>query len=393
MAFVLKFAGNSIDLDVDPQALTASWSGPASLSPSAMAEAIRVALASPVGYPRLNQSVVPGDRVVLALDPSLPELPAIVELVIEHLEESGLERHNITAVLADRADAPAPSLAVEGIEVRAHDPDNRNELAYLSSTSPGRRIYLNRALIDADVTFVIGGLGVAPGFGLRGPWSVLFPGLSDRETIIEKGAAVHKVADDSGPADEATEVAWLLGNQLQMGVLDTAGGVGDAVVSRFDLQARTGSQMIEKAWTFRAPERAEVVVAGIHRTEGLGPLIQGLSAAARLVRRGGRVVVLSRSRGMPGEALQALAAADHDRQGAAALADFAAASDYSLARRLAEALDWADLYVHAEMSSDLLESIGLTPIEKPESARRLIGAASSVITLNHADYVRPLIAE
>ncbi len=64
-----------------------------------------------------------------------------------------------------------------------HDPDDRAQIAYLASTKEGRRVYLNRLLTDADVVVPVGRLGYDPILGFRGPWSLLFPGLSDRETL------------------------------------------------------------------------------------------------------------------------------------------------------------------------------------------------------------------
>ena len=47
---------------------------------------------------------------------------------------------------------------------------------YLAATKEGRRIYLNRSVIDADVVIPVGRIGFHPIMGYRGPWSVIFPG-------------------------------------------------------------------------------------------------------------------------------------------------------------------------------------------------------------------------
>ena len=397
MEFSLKFGGESLDLESDPGTLIASWSGPNPVAGDQIAAEARSALAEPIGYPPLNQAVVPGDQVVLALDPLVPELAKVTREVIEHLVQAGIERESISAVIASAVEIP-PSLDLpEGLATHRHNPDDRNELAYLASTNSGRRIYLNRRLVDADVAFVIGGLGIDADFGYKGPWSTLFPRLSDRETLVEFSS--H--SKPAGPARanavrteaEALEVAWLLGGQLQMAVLEAAGGGGKVLVGRFDLLKQEGIQAVNEAWTFESPEAAEAVVAAIDQTAGPGPLCQGLAAAAKLVRRGGRIIALSRSQGEFGPAFQALLQAGDIRAGAAALSGAAGLSDYPAARRLAEALAWADVYVHSALDPNTLEELGVTPIEKPGLVRRLVGGASSVILLNCADRTRTTIAE
>ena len=70
----------------------------------------------------------------------------------------------------------------EGVALAIHNPADRKQLAYLASTSEGRRVYLNRLLTDADVVVPVGRLGYDAVLGYRGPWGLIFPGLSDQET-------------------------------------------------------------------------------------------------------------------------------------------------------------------------------------------------------------------
>ena len=73
-------------------------------------------------------------------------------------------------------------------------------LAYLAATKEGRRIYLNRLLTDADVVIPVGRLGYDPILGHRGPWSVLFPELSDRATIEAHRGQLRGPDSEAAPA-------------------------------------------------------------------------------------------------------------------------------------------------------------------------------------------------
>ena len=63
-----------------------------------------------------------------------------------------------------------------------HDPADRRKLAYLATTGAGRRVYLNRTLVDADFVIVLSGRDYDPLTGYAGAEVAVFPALSDEET-------------------------------------------------------------------------------------------------------------------------------------------------------------------------------------------------------------------
>src|SRR5690606_33190636 len=103
-------------------------------------------------------------------------------------------------------------------------------LGYLASTKAGRRIYLNRALTEADVVVPVGALGFDPVLGYRGPWSTLFPGLSNAETQQAERRSAAGSGRRGSVLEESAEVSWLLGSLFHVGVLPGVGGSGAAGV-------------------------------------------------------------------------------------------------------------------------------------------------------------------
>ena len=185
-----------------------------------------------------------------------------------------------------------------------HDPADRSRMAYLSSTKEGRRVYLNRHVTDADVVIPVGRVGYDPVLGYRGPWSVLFPGLSDQDT----GAFYrHRLpADLPGRAapphrlDEPLEVTWLLGSQFHVGLFSGNLGMAEALAGLAEPVRDEGIRRLDRLWNFQAPARAECVVAGIGAAgaeAGIGELVEGLATASRLVNHGGKIVAVSRAGG------------------------------------------------------------------------------------------------
>ena len=271
-------------------------------------------------------------------------------------------------------------------------------MAYLASTAGGRRVYLNRHLTDADLVVPVGRLGPDPVLGVRGPWSVIFPGLSDRETLRAfRATAGDRAAGRGAPRpalDESAEVSWLLGSQFHVGIVPGASGLAGVVAGLEASVLEQGRLAVERSWTFRAASRADLVIAGIGRPGRPSPideLAEGLATAADLVRRGGKIVLLSRAEGPLGPAVQRLVGAD--AMGPSALRGAEGEADFPAARQMARVLAWADVYLLSALGEDVTEDLAMIPLGRPEEARRLAAASASCLLLSRAELTRAELAD
>jgi hypothetical protein len=400
MRVAVSFQDEELVLDVPEDGLVGEWHGPAGVGPEEAARLMREALENPRQYPPLRQAVVPGDQVVIALDPDVPSAATVVAAVFETLREAGVDADSVTVLVPPGGTPLAVESLPEGVVYATHDPDDRKRLAYLSSTGTGRRVYLNRLITDADFVLPVGRLGYDPVLGYRGPWSTLFPALSDREAVQSlRPPAGDDLPDPERPLpalEETAEVSWLLGSQFHIGVVPGVSGLVEVVAGLESAVRTEGSLAVDRAWSFAAGMRAEAVVAGIGRPgfptriEDLG---EGLATAARLVRRGGKIVILSRADGPLGPAVRRLIDLDDPRAGLAALRGHEADPDYATARSLASALAWADVYLHSALDPDEVESLSMIPLARPEEARRLVSTSSSSLVVSRANLVRAQVAE
>jgi hypothetical protein len=438
MQVTVDFHGDQLEFEVPEDRVVGVWHGPPGMSATAYEEAARRSVGAPWDFPPPRQMVVPGDHVTIALDSELEAPGPILRALIDELGHGGVARDEITIVCTPKAGSPPDSGEIpDGCVLEVHDPADSNQLAYLATTQDGRRVYLNRRVVDADVVIPVGlfGRDLAGSGGIRGPWNVLFPGLSNLETRQRFGLGspasrgkssgqdeVENQAEEDAPTasrgrsqdsgkrkdpgigenvatdllEEPIEVCWLLGSQLFVGVVPGVDGPADVIAGLLSSVQERGSQEFERLWGCQVESRAGLVVAGIGRKgveSNLDDLVEGLECAARLVRHGGKIVLLSRATGPIGPSLRRLIEAGDPRKGLAAIKGRGTAPDNRLAVKLAGTLNWADVYLLSGLDPEVVDDLSMVALERPEEARRLVAASDSCIFLSQAELSLATAAE
>lgn len=396
----VAFQDERLTLEIPDDRVIGVWNGPESLPKGEIRQAVLTALNAPVDYPPLRQALVPGDQVTIPFDASIPDGKAVLEAVYDVLRDAGVESSAIHLLMGPTPASGELRELPGASPVSRHDPDDRSSHAYLAATSKGRRVYLNRLITDADFVLPIGRLGYDPALGYCGSWSVLYPGMSNAETTQAFAAiATDDPADrnhDRPALTESTEVSWLLGTQFQIGIVDGVDGPAAILAGRDSQVLAQGKQAVDSAWSFRVDRSADLVVAGIGgpgQTTGASELAQGLATAMRLVRRGGKIVALSRATGALGPAVQRLMSLEDPGVGVAALKGAEAEPDYVAARQLARALAWADVYLLSGFDEQDVEALGIVALAKPPEAGRLAASAASVTFVSRAERTRAEVAD
>src|SRR5262245_44765131 len=98
MRVVVDFQDESLEFELPEERLVASWRGPLGAGPSDEDAAIRTALEQPRDYPPLRQVVVPGDRVVVAFDPTIPRPNLVIDALAGVFEAAGVETGSLTVL-------------------------------------------------------------------------------------------------------------------------------------------------------------------------------------------------------------------------------------------------------------------------------------------------------
>ncbi len=353
-------------------------------------EAIRVSLSSPVSGPPLVDVVPRGATVAIAVcdgtrpQPRRPMLSAILEVVAARTDLSnvvvlvatGTHRGNTPVELHDMF---GPQL-LESVRIVNHDARDPASLVDLGTMGDGVPVQLNREWVDADVRVTTG--FVEPHFfaGFSGGPKLVAPGLAGLETTL----ALHDARRIASPA-----ATWgvLEGNPVHDDVRAIAKATGvhfacDVVLNRrHEVVAAFGGELfaMHRAATAVAREVAmqevphlfDVVVtsnAGFPLDQNLYQAVKGMSAAAKVVREGGLIVVAAECRdGFPdhGEFRQLLASASSPRELLASLSQRShTVPDQWEAQILARVLSGARVAVHTDgLDAEDLESAFLSPAD------------------------------
>ncbi len=399
---VLRYGSNSSIELAFADGVTPNEIGAARGEPLADPEqAAMAALANPIDYPPLAQSVMPADRVVLALDHTVPRLAQITASVVHSLIDAGVDPDGI-AVLQSPADGSASNgnplrlLAAslrDRVALLTHDPTDRRRLAYLAANAAGEAILVHRSLHEADVVLSIGCLRADDAAGYFGIHGAVYPAFSDAKTI-ERFRTPESLDERRNRhrdlTAEAEHAAWLLGVNFTVQIVP---GDGDqwlhVLAGQSEAVQRRGRDLYRSAWSWPAADRASLVVAGIQgdaAQQTWANLGRTLHAAAQFAEEDGAIVVCSDLAERPGPAIRFMANADSP-EAVLRHVDRHHSVDALPAAQLAHVLRSHRVYLLSRLDPSVVEDLDVIPVAKPEELNRLAQQHASCTVLSNAPYV------
>ncbi len=361
-------------------------------------EQIRNCLAAPLEFPALSQGVLPGDRIVIALDDRTPGASALITGCWDVLASVGIAPSSLLIVQPGSAGTtpdPRSSLPADvarQVRLMSHNADDSENHAYLASTTSGERIYLTREVVEADFLFCVGAVAYDPLLGYRGTSSVLYPGLSNTDTIRKSLGQGH---DELGPDDvrglrqTIDEVGWLLGVQFALQVVPAGrGGVAEVIAGAGDAVFRRGKQRLAEFWEIETDARSETVVVAVDDMgdcDQWGAIGGALETARQLVSRDGRIVVLTQANAPLSPGLKLIRDSRTPRDALQPLR-MAVPNDVVAATQLAKAVDWAKVYFLSRLEDDLVEDLFMIPLSEPRESGRIIESSDSIAFVESAPF-------
>lgn len=323
-------------------------------------ELLRAALDAPIGLDvPLRRALVPDDHAVIVVDETLPNVGELVAEIIAHITAGDVQPSAVTLLV------PPPSGNQEWVDalpdefgdvhVEVHDPADVKKVAYLTTTKAGRRVYLNRTLVEAEFVVVLSGRRFDPASGYTGAECSLFPVLSDAETRAEFET---KPPTAEAVRAEAATVAWHLGTPVFVQVIEGSGDTVAEVVAGLPGSAAVGIDRQNARWKGTVDGPADlVIVTATGGRVGANELRHAVALGLNCLRADGRFVLLT----------------DASADAAAGLEKAWADSDLG-----------PHTYIAAEWDDDVIENLSATRLSSANELQRLIAAADRVTVLPDA---------
>lgn len=363
-------------------------------------DSIQNALASPLDFPPLQQAVISGDQIVIALDCDTPAADLILAAIWDVLDSRDVEPEHVL-VLQPKGQSPAepldprrqlPQDVAQEMGWRIHDPEQTDDGQYLATSASGERVYLAIELIEADLVIPVGPVAFDSVLGYRGTHSVLYPGLSNAESISRALGQGHRELepDDQRPLRQLIDdVGWLLGVQFCVQVVPAAGsGVAGVWAGLPESVFRAAQKCLDTAWRIELDQRSDIVVASIesdaggHGWEQIG---RALAVARNLVTREGRILLLTDIDESPGDGLKLIRGAKQPADALSHLRDLAP-GDLVPATQCVEATDWARVYLLSQLDDELVEDLFITPLDNPDEVTRLLAQPGQCVIVENAQH-------
>jgi nickel-dependent lactate racemase len=318
---VLDYGRKGIELSLDRR--VADWSviepeeSPPLLHFNA---AFHDSVTRPFGRPPLTEVISRDDRVVIVTSDGTRPVPnqLLIPAIIEHCH---LKKSQVTVLIGcgthhPHTDEELHALLgreiVQGCRVINHQADDHRNLLMMGTTPSGIPVTLNKEYINADKRIIIGFIEPHLFAGYSGGPKGICPAICGLETIlafhsydiIAGSASDYGVLEGNPQQQAAREVASFAPPEFMVNVTLNSSKQITGIYSGDYIEAhRRGAAAVASVAHISLRQTFPVVIttnSGFPLDQNLYQTVKGISTAARIVEKGGAIVVVSEcSRGIP----------------------------------------------------------------------------------------------
>jgi nickel-dependent lactate racemase len=275
-----------------------------------------------------------------------------------------------------------------------HDP-HATSLINVGTTSLGTEIRINRTFIKADLKILTGDVEYHQFCGYGGGAKSVYPGLASAEAIRQNHSRLD--LEGTGPGllagnpvrAEIDEVGRMVGvDFLLTVVLDPEHKIVSIHAGDLDREFRKACEVVDRIYRVETPKRSDLVIAtpgGHPKDLTLYQSQKAIAAAVRLVKPGGRVVILAECKEGSGSDRfenwmeEAFKPDDiHER----------IRNSFQMgghkAYQIAQSVKQADIYFYSSIVPGKIRSWFMEPLRTLEDIQRLIDQARKILILPQA---------
>ena len=273
-------------------------------------EAVRYALAHPIGSRPLRELAKPERKTAIVTSDISRPLPSydVLPAVLDELYAAGVERENITVVLAlgshrHHTEAEQRRLVGERCwsEVRVED-STPEDCVHLGVTSRGTPVDISRTVAEADFRICLGNIEFHYFAGYSGGAKAIMPGCSTPEAIqcnhrlmVSENACAGKLADNPIREDIEESISMCPVDFIVNAVLDEHKHIVYAAAGDVTAAHRVGCAYLDRMYRKPIPKRADIVLVsqgGAPKDANLYQTQKALDNAKHAVKKGGTIIVI-----------------------------------------------------------------------------------------------------
>lgn len=273
-------------------------------------EAVRFALAHPIGAPCLRRLVKPGRRVaIVASDVSRP-VPSfeILPAILDELSAAGCRDEDITVVFAlgshrHHTEEEKRRLAGPDVYDRVRCVDsNPDDCVHMGTTKNGTPVDVTRTVAEADVRICTGNIEFHYFAGYSGGVKAIMPGVSTPAAIQANHRLMVRPESCAGNLDtnplrqDIEEAGRICGVDYIINVvLDEHRHIVYAVAGDPVTAHREGCAYLDRMYRKQIPARADIVIVsqgGAPKDANLYQTQKALDNAKHAVKKGGTIILI-----------------------------------------------------------------------------------------------------
>jgi nickel-dependent lactate racemase len=283
----------------------------------------REALEAPIGAGPLRDRVSGGERICIVFTDITRATPneRIIPWLLDYLRGCGVRNEQVTLLNALGTHRPntteelskmlTPEVVRE-YRVLNHEPENPAALAQVGFTAGGAPALLNRHLVEADTRIITG--FIEPHFfaGFSGGPKGIMPGVAGLETVVSNHGrrnignpnAAFGITKGNPLWEELREIALRAGPSFLVNVtLNERRAITGVFAGDLVGAHEQGIEFVRKSAMQPVTELFDIVIttnSGYPLDQNLYQAVKGMSAAARIVKKGGAIIIAAECRaGIP----------------------------------------------------------------------------------------------
>ena len=273
-------------------------------------DAVRYALANPIGKGLLRDEVHPGEKIAIITSDISRPLPSydVVPAVLDELSAAGIPDEDIVLVFAlashrKQTEEEMRHLVGDAVYERIRcvdsDPD---DCVHIGDTKAGTPVDITRVVAEADRRICLGNIEFHYFAGYSGGVKAIMPGVStpaaiqaNHSMMVSDDACAGKLEGNPVRADLEEAGAMVGIDYIVNAVLDEHKHIVYAVAGDVVKAHRVGCAYLDKMYRVEIPERADIVLVsqgGAPKDANLYQTQKALDNAKHAVKKGGRIIVI-----------------------------------------------------------------------------------------------------